>query len=737
MNTKVTNGPAISFCRIRGGRLLARIAVLVGSIAAAFATFPACADQASAETANQLTEILVTAEKRSENIQSAPSAITAVSGDELTAAGAVDIREMSDLFPSSRFEEIWAWAHLYVRGIGAEQDRISVDQLVNMFVDGVVLPRELNSVSMSDVAAIELLPGPQGTLYGASSVGGVLNIRNNRPVHDDETHLMVEAGNYSSLHFRAVENFDVNEQLALRASVDHIGHSPYESDIRWSANTTTAKLAALYTPSDFFSAYVWALYYYDDSQSMEAQVKDAKGNWIPGNNDAWNVVNNCSTIACNGSGNAPAPGNNNQTSYSNIISGEFNWHFTGFTVTDIISGLNVNMASPATPNWIFGGFVYQAGEHQITNELKVASDAGTPVQWLAGLYLYQIHADTLITFAGFQMPQFTQQNVAPYAQMIFSITDNFRATVGARYSDVKKDGTFLQPAVLAETSATWSGVDWKAGVEYDVAPGTMLYATAQTGSSPGTLDPSVVVNGDHSNATKLTKLDSLTVGWKSELFGNRLVFDNELFYYDYKDFLIQTVVCGASATCFPLNTVYLNAPKMISMGDQLDVHWLITPHDSVNVSYAYTSAKTGNWITNAGANLSHQTLLEAPLNTVSLGAQHSFDMQSGGHMVMRADSYLSSGYYGDFQTQPGVPVHYDSVHQTSYTKTNAALTYHAPGDRWTLGLWARNLEDKAQIGPASAFGPGSFTRVASIQLLAAAPRTYGLSFTLNVPTGLR
>jgi iron complex outermembrane receptor protein len=208
MNTRTTHRIGLS----------SRIAVLIGAMTAVFAAVPAFAQQTGAgEPSLALEEIVVTAEKRSENIQNAPSAITSVSGDELTAAGAVDVREMADLFPSSRFEEIWGWAHLYVRGIGAEQDRISVDQLVNMFMDGVVLPREINSVSQSDVDAIELLPGPQGTLYGASSIGGVLNIRNNRPAHDDDNSLMVEAGNYASLHIRDVQDIDVDNDLALRA----------------------------------------------------------------------------------------------------------------------------------------------------------------------------------------------------------------------------------------------------------------------------------------------------------------------------------------------------------------------------------------------------------------------------------------------------------------------------------------------------------------------------------------
>jgi outer membrane receptor protein involved in Fe transport len=107
-----------------------------------------------------------------------------------------------------------------------------------------------------------------------------------------------------------------------------------------------------------------------------------------------------------------------------------------------------------------------------------------------------------------------------------------------------------------------------------------------------------------------------------------------------------------------------------------------------------------------GANLSDQEIMEAPEMTITVGAQHIFKLSSGGWINLRADSYISDGYWADFETQPGTPVHVGSMHQAAYTTTNVNLTYHPPRDNWKLGLWARNLEDKAQIGPANAAGLG-------------------------------
>jgi iron complex outermembrane receptor protein len=231
----------------------------LAALSSSYALAQTAASQAPAAAANQaapneLEEIIVTAEKRSENIQQAPAAITSVSGDLLTAVGAVNISDMSALFPSSRFEYAFGFPHLYVRGIGSEQDRITVDQLVNVFIDGVLLPREMGAIGQSDLNAIELLPGPQGTLYGASSVGGVLNVRNNRPTQTDDLGILAEYGNFDSLHLRGTENWSVNDELALRGSVDYISHDPYETTGRWTANTLTARVSALYNPSDNFSA---------------------------------------------------------------------------------------------------------------------------------------------------------------------------------------------------------------------------------------------------------------------------------------------------------------------------------------------------------------------------------------------------------------------------------------------------------------------------------------------------
>src|SRR6266702_725838 len=324
MNVRLVNRLIVSSNQASGKKLLARTAGLAVAVTGALATAPAHAQQVSpTEQAPALQEIVVTAEKRSESLQNAPAAITVVSDAQLKESGAVSLPGLSNLFPSARIEQFFGSAHLFVRGIGAEQDRVTVDQLVNVFVDGVLLPRDMFAASQSDVAAIELLPGPQGTLYGASSVGGVLNVRNHRPTHENENHLFFEYGNYASLHFTDVQNISVNDAIALRGSVDYVNHSAYETTGRWTAHTLNARVGALITPSDSFSAYIWAQAYNDNSISPELGLTDANGQWVP--RRPWDTLNDCATVACNGVGDRTLQPPQNEVSHDYIVAAQFDW----------------------------------------------------------------------------------------------------------------------------------------------------------------------------------------------------------------------------------------------------------------------------------------------------------------------------------------------------------------------------------------------------------------------------
>src|ERR1700761_666131 len=181
----------------------------------------------SAGGADQLQEIVVTTEKRSENVQKAAATISVVSGDDLTARGIEDISQATVEFPSVKFGQISGTTHMYIRGIGAEQDRASIDPLSAMTQNGIVLPREITGNNLFDVSTIEVLPGPQSTLYGASAAGGIVSVVDNKPTKTQEGYAILENGNYDLKHVIAVENLPISDTLAVRAAIDSANHDGY------------------------------------------------------------------------------------------------------------------------------------------------------------------------------------------------------------------------------------------------------------------------------------------------------------------------------------------------------------------------------------------------------------------------------------------------------------------------------------------------------------------------------
>ena len=126
------------------------------------------------------------------------------------------------MFPSVKFGQISGTTHMYIRGIGAEQDRGSIDPLSAMTENGIVLPREVSGNNLFDVTAIEVLPGPQSTLYGTSAAGGIASVVDNKPTRTQEGYAILETGNFQLKHVTAVENMPLSDTLEVMATMDEI-----------------------------------------------------------------------------------------------------------------------------------------------------------------------------------------------------------------------------------------------------------------------------------------------------------------------------------------------------------------------------------------------------------------------------------------------------------------------------------------------------------------------------------
>jgi iron complex outermembrane receptor protein len=204
-----------------------------------------------------LKEIVVTANKQVETLQKAPEAITVLAGDALLFAGITDIRGAEDFVPSARFQQENTATEVYIRGVGSTLDfpQVSSPNVFNL--NGISVPREATGAPLFDVNQIEVLPGPQGTLYGSSAMGGAINVSFRRPTFAWDSRGSLEVGDFNLYHVSVSENVPVSNTVAVRAAIDSLSHSGYQTSGADSQKDLAARLSVLYQPTDGVSMYLW------------------------------------------------------------------------------------------------------------------------------------------------------------------------------------------------------------------------------------------------------------------------------------------------------------------------------------------------------------------------------------------------------------------------------------------------------------------------------------------------
>jgi len=349
-----------------------------------FTAISTAAEQGEAPTAasSELQEIVVTATKVSANLQKTPAAITAVTGAELVALGVTDLSNISALIPSAQIGEEPYGTHFYIRGVGSEQDRPFVNQLVVTSIDGVNMPRETTNIGQFDVSQIEVLPGPQGTLYGANAVGGVINVANNRPSDTYESTGLLEFGNYAAKHGTLVQNVPLSDSVWIRAAFDYNEHGDYETAGADSMNAFGGRVSLLAKPSDNFTAYVWGTYNRDTGNPADAVVTTGNGPTFYNPSNPWDAAA-CAHSPCSFIPYQDVGPNAGDVMVS-IIAGQFDWSLGSATLSLIPTYVNSSLESTsyAGPLSLYIGTTHR----QYTSELRFTDDFNSRLKLLGGLY---------------------------------------------------------------------------------------------------------------------------------------------------------------------------------------------------------------------------------------------------------------------------------------------------------------------------------------------------------------
>jgi len=692
-------------------------------------------------------EIVVTAQKRSQLLQETPAAVTAIDRQAFIVRGITTLADVQNLVPSVRLQKESASTEIYIRGVGSTLDLPMIEPPNAYNINGVYIPREVTSASLVDVERMEVLPGPQGTLYGRGAIGGVINTITRRPTDELETYATVEAGNFS--HFRATvtQNIPLSDNTSLRGTLSYFDRDGYLASGADSADDFAGFLALETSPTENLNIHLWGHFENREGYSANLLSKGSVGNprsqAFP-NNDPWDdrLEGDLAVYATLG----PIDAQNREWDTA-LIGAEVNWNINEkLSLTYVPSYLDFD--------WHQGYWLtHKNGDFnetidQQTHEVRLDFDSGGPVTWLGGLYAYQIET------AGQLFIQFGPDELFPgspaglwldasdvrdhelrgsalFGEVTYSVSERMRLVAGGRVSRDKRTGSGFQPDIVVgpaiesdpialftgvappawSNEESWDNVDWKLSVEFDAGNESLVYVTGQTGFQPGTFD----VFPDAS--TEESELLSFTVGAKNRLLNGHLIFNNEAFYYIYDNLLTQAFNAATG-------TNFLTNADVIIYGLQSDLALVPASMENTKftLSLGYLHARYDDFIEDSLDAFNGGQLQNAPDWTATLGIVHDWPLRSGANVQADLSSRFESGFWGDFS-------HSSGLYQDSYTKTDLALTYQSGSGNWTLGLWAKNLENQdvqsaaATGNPITDPGPGA--------PFLEAPRTYGLRFTVN------
>ena len=668
-----------------------------------------------------LAEITVTAEKTTQNLQKADAAITAIPELALVDAGVTDLRQAQMIVPSVRFQAEGNNTQVFIRGVGANLDFANVEPNVAFNLAGIYMPREATSAAFFDVAQLEVLPGTQGTLYGRSAIGGTINITPMKPDFNNDGQVLLDVGNYAAVHVTETQNFMLSQSVALRAAIDYDRNSGFEVTGADSKNNISGRLSAIINPSDQLSMYLWAQ---GSGKNGWAENLVNKGiNPVTGKyceecffyGNVWNDTRTGPYAAPYGTPEKEKSNYNTET-----IGGQIDYHFDFGTLSYIPAYLYLN----ADPLYWLSAIQSTNTAHfnQLTQELKLTGETAGPFKWLAGLYWYDSRnygSEYLFTNLPFSFYQINVDNnqlkgESVYGQVTYSVTDSLRFTAGTRGSSTKHTADGFEVVALGGDpytfDKTYNHVDWKAGIEYDLTSKIMAYGVIQTGYQEGTYN-ALPNTPTYSNEVKPEELKSYTAGLKSRWLDDRLQINNEVYYYDFHNLIIQ-----AYSISLPYNDIF-NGDKIEIYGDQLDVLAKVFTDDQLNVNVGYSHARNIDVVDPLGNNVDGLQPAYAPDFTILAGYTHNIPLGSAtlhAHINWRYES----GWWATY-------LHNTGTEQLANSKGDASLIYDTNA-AWTAGLWVKNMTNKAVIAATAAAGvPGPATAYLED------PRTFGVSFSFK------
>ncbi len=715
--------------------------------------------QDSADAAASDGDIIVTATRSETLLSKTPIALTAITGEGLRDAGITDSRSLTDVVPNLQISENGDSARISIRGVTSSDTTEKGDPSAAFLLDGIYIARPIEVLnSFFDLERVEVLRGPQGTLYGRNTTAGVINVISARPKADAfSASIDGKYGNLNSANLTGMVNVPLSDSIAVRAAVNYdrqdspiLQKGPVTQSLNPFRNNLSGRLSIGGTLGDNFRFVIRGDYSHAKGGVYNAVPLT---NFFPGalttKVDPVYVGTSATTQRTL---NIPLafPDAKNNKFYG--VMGDFSYDLGPVELTYLASYRKGDrqdvrdlllFGALNNPAFFFGKF------NQTSHELRAAFGKDQPLHGQVGLYYF--HEKSSLEFnlgaplsgfvvpgaTGFAFPQGPTKatSKAAFGQLTYDIAPNLHLTGGIRYTEDQKSrvgATVVDfPTVAASicgqlrcvlnqniASKKFTKTIWKAGLDYD-APGLgLIYANVSTGYKAGGFNDGCVTGSGvgcvltpaalYYNPETLTAYEA---GFKFRFAGNALRLNGSFFHYDYSSLQLSQIVTVPVPA-----TLTKNAGRAKVDGVELDAVIRPGPNDQVDLGATWTDARYVSFIpdptnfptyTFNGRQLDH-----APKYTASAAYTHTFPLGNGGKVEASARTRLSAAYY---MQDLGLLSQY---RQPSFTKTDLTLTYKAADDRYYIQGFVKNLENEITLAAASS----GLAASATIE----EPRTYGV-----------
>lgn len=664
-------------------------------------------------------EVVVTAQMREENIQSIPIAMGAYDKKFIEQVGASSLTEMEAAIPNINFGagDRNSRGEIAIRGIGDYSRNIGTNARVAVYVDGVLAGRSSSfDQSLLDVAHVEVLRGPQGTLSGTNAVAGAINIITQKPEDQLNAELLINTGNYDSHSLTGKINLPISTDLFASLLVSSARQDGYINNVSLhrdlnGVDRDVAKLKLRYVGMENLMLDVGFDYLSDDAKSTNAE---ALSNGVP-----FEVAHNADEYE-----RRRLKGATIEASYD--TADNFRWtSITGIRASEH-SELSEEDYSPLD----IATSLFDERTDQLSQEIRLASPKGERSDYVIGLYLLDQDISTnrsAITGAIFRPVPNTSirtpasaevRSASLYLHGNYYLSSRWSVTSGIRfvheeksidYSSIDTIGLFVDVEHLRDKK-TFDEPLPKLGLNFQLSPDVLLYSSVARGYKSGGWNADFITTLEHFQFDPEYAMN-YELGAKSSLFNERLTFNIAGFVTKYDDFQVfQFVPTQSSGTVLSLT----NAGKVTSQGVELDIKTIVTESLSLSFNTAYTQARFDEFKDGGGLGVDYDDhyLPYAPKKAFFVALDYSKPIFNQWELY----GHVDYGYTGDYFSNPNNSSG-NSISSRYVVNTRLGVNLSA---QWDLSLWVKNLTDETNLRQSSV----SFLGVP--RGLYNPPRTYGL-----------